>query len=152
MLCGLPGAGKTVLAKRLENDMAAIRFSVDEWMIRLYGHHMPRELLHERLGVIKELLWTVAERAVELERKVILDFGFWKRDERLLFAQRALEVGGEPVLYYLEEPLPVLHERLAVRNRDLPPNTYAVTSEMLEMFAGWFEPPGDDEGFRVVRP
>lgn len=152
MLCGLPGAGKTVLARRLENEMAAIRLSVDEWMIRLYGHHMPRELLHERLRLLKDLLCTVGERAVELDRSVILDFGFWKRDERLLIAQRVREAGGEPVLYYLEEPLPVLQERVELRNQDLPANTYEITPEMLEMFASWFEPPGIDEGFRVVRP
>lgn len=36
LLCGLPGAGKTTLARRLEAGLPAIRFSLDEWMLRLY--------------------------------------------------------------------------------------------------------------------
>jgi predicted kinase len=31
-VCGLPGAGKTTLAKSLKNRLHAIRFSADEWM------------------------------------------------------------------------------------------------------------------------
>jgi len=32
IVCGLPGAGKTTLAKSLEESLRAIRFSADEWM------------------------------------------------------------------------------------------------------------------------
>ncbi|MEK7765765.1 MAG: AAA family ATPase, partial [bacterium] len=32
IVCGLPGSGKTTLAKRLEGQLGAIRFAPDEWM------------------------------------------------------------------------------------------------------------------------
>jgi pantothenate kinase-related protein Tda10 len=32
IICGLPGSGKTTLAKRLEGELQATRFSPDEWM------------------------------------------------------------------------------------------------------------------------
>ena len=35
MLCGLPGSGKTTLAKKLENERQAIRLCPDEWVIAL---------------------------------------------------------------------------------------------------------------------
>lgn len=32
IVCGLPGSGKTTLAKALESKVKAVRFSPDEWM------------------------------------------------------------------------------------------------------------------------
>jgi predicted kinase len=32
LIVGLPGAGKTTLARRLEVERAALRFTPDEWM------------------------------------------------------------------------------------------------------------------------
>jgi predicted kinase len=32
IVCGLPGPGKTTLAKELERRLRAVRFSPDEWM------------------------------------------------------------------------------------------------------------------------
>jgi predicted kinase len=37
LIRGFLGVGKTMLARRLEQDIPAIRFSHDEWMTRLYG-------------------------------------------------------------------------------------------------------------------
>ena len=35
IVCGLPGAGKTTLARKLERNLRAIRLSADEWMEEL---------------------------------------------------------------------------------------------------------------------
>ena len=82
MMCGPTGSGKTTFAKRLEREHNAVRMSVDEWMIALHGHHMPREVFDERLARIKDLLWNMARRLLELGVNVVLDFGFWKRTDR----------------------------------------------------------------------
>ena len=151
MLCGLTGSGKTTWAKRLEREENAVRLSVDEWMIDLHGHHMPREVFDERLRVIKDLLWDVARRLLELEVNVVLDFGFWKRKERLEFRARAQATNATPLLYFFDIPLPELQRRLAARNETLKEGTFEVTPEMLEMFSAWFEPPTESEGFTVRR-
>ena len=151
MMCGLTGSGKTTCAKRLEREHSAVRFSVDEWMIDLYGHHMPREVFDERLALINDLLWNVARRLLALGVNVALDFGFWERAERLEFKNRTEEVGATPLLYFFDIPLSELQRRLAARNETLDEGTYEITPEMLEMFSGWFEPPTESEGFTVVR-
>jgi predicted kinase len=43
MLCGMTGSGKTTFATKLENELPAICFSIDRWMIELYGYHMDRK-------------------------------------------------------------------------------------------------------------
>jgi integrase len=37
LICGLPGAGKTTLARRLEGELPGLRLSPDEWLIRIIG-------------------------------------------------------------------------------------------------------------------
>ena len=150
MMCGLTGSGKTTCAKRLEREHSAVRFSIDEWMIELYGHHMPREVFDERLETLKNLLWSTARRLLALDINVVLDFGFWKRREWLDFEARAQEVRAKPLFYFFDVPLPTLQKRLTLRNSSLSKGTYEITPEMLTLFAGWFEPPTELEELELV--
>ncbi|MFD2175977.1 AAA family ATPase, partial [Veronia pacifica] len=43
-VCGFIGSGKTTYSKILADRQGAFRFSIDEWMIPLYGEHMEREV------------------------------------------------------------------------------------------------------------
>lgn len=81
-MCGLTGSGKTTFAKELELERSAIRFSLNEWMIRLYGHHMSRELFDKRFELCKSLILETAEKLLKVDVDVIRDIGFWKREER----------------------------------------------------------------------
>lgn len=45
MMCGLPGAGKTTLARRLEREHRALRLTPDEWVTPLYGPELSQEAL-----------------------------------------------------------------------------------------------------------
>jgi predicted kinase len=44
MICGSTGAGKTTYAKALANEVGGICFSIDEWMVRLFGEDAPKNL------------------------------------------------------------------------------------------------------------
>ena len=150
LLCGTTGSGKTTLAAELERDLPAIRFSVDDWMIGLFGAHMARELFDARNDTIKELLWRKVERLVALRVNVVLDYGFWRADERAAAARRVVVAGGEPVLVYLDVPVATLAERLERRNAALSPGTFEVTRAMLDLFLAKFEAPTQDEGLEVI--
>jgi hypothetical protein len=41
--CGLPCAGKTRLARQLEQEYAALRLTPDEWHTALFGHDVEEE-------------------------------------------------------------------------------------------------------------
>ena len=82
LIYGYLGAGKTTFARQLERDIPAIRFSHDEWMVRLYGDDPPIEqfaVFYWRIHEQVEAIWL---RCLELGLDVVLDFGFWTRRER----------------------------------------------------------------------
>jgi predicted kinase len=82
LLCGMTGSGKTTLAANLERDYAAVRFSIDEWMIKLYGHQPIQADFDRLMNDIKELISLVVERLMAIGINVILDYGFWQASER----------------------------------------------------------------------
>src|SRR5258707_261610 len=88
LIVGLPGAGKTTKARQLEVEASTLRFTPDEWMKTLFGRNdqATRDILEGRL------IW-IALRALQLHTNVILDFGFWSKDERASLRWFANQLG-----------------------------------------------------------
>lgn len=149
LLIGLPGAGKTTLARRLETEYAALRLTPDEWMNPLFGAGESRD---RRWILESQLLWGVAARALTLGVNVILDYGCWAREERDFFRSRAAELQVCFELHVLDVPLDILWRRLEARNLDLPPDTFPVTRAELETWAGWYEVPAPEELTATEQP
>lgn len=150
MLCGMTGSGKTTLATKLEHELPAICFSIDRWMIELYGHHMNRKDFDLRMAIVKKLIWKTVKRLIALDINVILDYGFWLAKERIEVSSEIRNIGGIPVIYFMNAPLKILKQRLNKRNESLPTGTFEITEEMLNMFMIQFEPPTAKEGIEIV--
>lgn len=141
LMVGLPGAGKTTLAKRLEAERPALRLTPDEWMVTL-GFDGFDEAARAR---VETLQWRVAARALVLGTDVVLDFGFWSREERAEFRRRARSLGAEVAIRFLDVPPSVLRERLAERRASGSWATFPVTERQLDGYLALFEAPTDDE-------
>ncbi len=116
LTCGLPGAGKTALAKQLAADRSAVRLTKDEWLWALGSSpwDMPTQVK------VEHELWHLAQEILRLGLSVVLDFGLWARIERdeMRSTARCLGVGVE--LHYLDVPTDELWRRIEARNSTPP--------------------------------
>lgn len=140
LVCGLPGSGKTTLARQLETT-GAVWLSPDKWMSRIVGTGYD----DARRDAVEAVQWDLAQRLLSLGISVILDNGFWNREERTRYRTRGEELGAEVRLHFLDVPLDELKRRLAERNRSLPNDSFAVSEEDIERWSRLFEPPSVDE-------
>lgn len=142
LICGLPGAGKSTLAAVLERDRRALRLTPDDWIASLFGGDGRDPDTRLR---IEALQFDMALRALSLGLDVVLDNGFWHRSERDAARVRAAAIGADTRLYFMDVPREELKRRLAIRNRNLPANTFVVTAEDIDAWWDLIERPGPDE-------
>lgn len=146
LMIGLPGSGKTTRAKELERQYKALRLTPDEWHLSLFGQDAQEEAHDERHTRVEALMWSVAARALALGVDVILDFGFWGREEREDFRARARSLGAQFRLHYMEVPFDELIRRLIVRNQSIEAGSaFYVSEENMNKWADFFEAPEADE-------
>jgi predicted kinase len=141
VMVGLPAAGKTTLARRIEIDHEALRFTPDEWMIPLFGQSMAEG----KRNVLEGRCIATALRALRLGCNVVLDFGVWATDERTSLRWLASTVGAACELVYLEIGEAEQRDRINRRFESTPHTTFPMTPSDLEEFRTIFQPPGPEE-------
>src|SRR5687768_5829041 len=135
LICGLPGSGKTTLARQLASEVPAVRLCPDEWK-----HALGIDYYDEQMRVrLEKRLWGLGQELLGLGQSVILENGFWAREEReeLRLAARRLGVAVE--LHYLDVPVDELWRRLEIRNEEAKPGTAPIRREDLETWSRQFE-------------
>lgn len=145
LLHGPVGAGKTTFARRLEREIRAVRFTPDEWMVRLYGDRPPVATFQETLDRLYDLIWEHAARVLRTGTDVIMDCGFWTRAARDEARRRAAELGATCRLYAITCPADVARRRVLRRTAESPPGTFWINGPAIDELNGRVEPPAPDE-------
>jgi predicted kinase len=141
LMCGLPGSGKTTLARKLAAEIPAIRLCTDDWQAALKVNHSD-EVFHDRL---EDQLWAFAQELINLGQNVIFEKGLWRRSERDEKRREARELGVDIELHYFDVPVDELARRLETRNVEGNLNACPVTREQVEDYFESFQPPDEAE-------
>jgi predicted kinase len=141
LIVGLPGAGKTTRAKELEISAPALRLTPDEWQLTLFGDRNPPD----KRDLIEGKLVHLGMRAAELGTNVVLDFGFWGRDERSALRWIANAVGARSHVVYLPIDHKEQRRRVTSRFATAPGQTFHMSDVELEQWRAQFQAPDAEE-------
>jgi predicted kinase len=140
LFCGLPGSGKTTIARQRERETGAIRFSTDEWMGDLDVDFF--DPIRDRLQARLDRLW---KQLLERGQSVILEDGTWKRAERDRLRRIASELNVVTEIHYFDLAFDELWRRLEIRNAHPEYGTAPITRELLEECLIRLERPDESE-------
>lgn len=137
LTCGLPGAGKTTLARQLAADRGGLRLSKDEWLWALGSSPWDRPTGEK----VEHELWRVAREVLALGVSVVLDFGLWARTERDEMRTTARDIGVGVELHYLDVPIDELWRRIEARNSAPPWDEEPIGRVDLDEWRSMFQAP-----------
>src|SRR6185369_1713594 len=153
-IAGLPCAGKTTYAEQLKDRRDAALFTLDRWLITLFGRYSIEAVGHmehaRRLYACRELIWEATAELLRRHTDVILDDGFFLRNDRQQYIARARELGIGAELHFIDTPVDTLLARLAARNRAPGAFHFDIAPEHIATFNAFFEPPSDSEGADLI--
>lgn len=149
---GKMGAGKTTRSQQLAAAHNAVLLSEDEWLAALYPGQISSlddylQYSRRLKPQIKQLVQSILTSGTD----VVMDFPGNTRRQRAWFKQLADEVSASVTLMFLDVSDEQCLERIAQRAIEQPERAATDTARMFQQVTRYFEPPGDDEGFEVVR-
>lgn len=147
LLMGLPGAGKSTLARKLEEETGAIRLSSDELRLVIFPRPTFSQTEHDTL-------YQILDRAVEVLMQkgydVIYDANLNRRvhrDEKYALAKKHHE---SVVLWWVKTPAELSRQRrlfeqnhILIPSGDTPENLFDRVARVLEK-------PSNDEPYIIV--
>ncbi len=155
LLCGLTGSGKTTYAEGLIHD-GATKLSIDEEVFNehgRYGVNYPEDQYTEKEVKAKKALEQKLKDLLTSGKSVVLDYGFWKKEDRDYYKKLIEENGGQWKLVYFKADNDELLERLKERNKRTDANALTVTKEMfLNDFVRRFEEPVGEGEEVIIKP
>lgn len=152
ILCGRIASGKTYYANRIKEKKNAIILSVDELMLKLSDSCLGT--MHDDIAGRCELyFYQLAEEIIALDINVVIDFGYWTKNERD-YAKAYFKDKNIPVeLHYIKRDNTKRLEQLQRRNSDLENaisqetihRAYIIKDELRKRLDVKFEEPLPDE-------
>jgi predicted kinase len=139
--CGLPGSGKTTMAKEVAKTTSAVRLNTDEWVAALGVDFWDDAFRHKLQVRLYEHGVTLLKRG----QSIILEDDLWRREERDRHRDVAHQLGAAIELHYFDVPFDELWRRLEARNALGAYDTVPITKELLQACWTKFQRPDEAE-------
>jgi predicted kinase len=156
LICGFIGSGKTTFAKKLEKETGVVRFTKDEWMVKIFGNSpfedkFQNDTFHEYDEKMTKLATEIALRFLKTGTSVIIDDGFWYRKQRDEMRQTLKDIGAVAKLYFIDTPVDVMKARTVKRSENTPKDSFYITEQEFNDYLKMFQLPTDDEEFELIK-
>jgi predicted kinase len=149
---GLPGAGKTTLARALAARLPALAIIEDEWLAALGGTIITVAAYREAATKVRGVIAPMVTSFLALGGTVVMDFaGNTVRDRA--WVRSIFEAAGVAhQLHVLDVPVDECRRRLHARNAARPPGLYFghVADELFDAIVPHIVPPAPDEAFQLA--
>ncbi|OAB37084.1 hypothetical protein PMSD_09780 [Paenibacillus macquariensis subsp. defensor] len=147
MLCGKVGSGKSTYAQTLKERHQAMILSCDDLMLSLFEEELGDQHQHI-LRKSTAYLYHLAEELISIGVNVVLDFGYWSREERIEVRRHFLSKRITTELHYINTPDIQIQQQLHRRNQDITngqSTVYHIDDEMRQYFDSKFDEPTEEE-------
>lgn len=151
LLCGFIGSGKTTFARELEKETGALRFTKDEWMVKIFGNNPPKDKFAEYDNNMNKLTTETALTCLKAGVSVIIDDGFWYRKQRDEMRQTLIEIGAIAKFYYIDTPVEIMKLRTIKRSENPGTDSFYITEEEFNNYLKMFQTPGNDEEIITIK-
>ena len=148
LMCGFIGFGKTTIAKRLEKELPAVRFTHDEIMLERYGRNP--EDFQVKYKLVDEDIRKRAEQAILHGQNVIMDYGFWNRETRKEYWEWAKTLTEDVFFEAVECDVELAKKRALKRSFENSQELF-IDDNCFDVLLKKYEPISDDEKIIVNR-
>lgn len=145
LISGFVGSGKTTFARKLEKETGAIRFTKDEWIIRIFGNDPNFKEFDKYDEKMTSLSNDLAIQCLKAGLDVIIDNGFWSRTQRDQMRERIKEIGAHFQFYSIQCPYQIMRQRIIYRNQNLTGDSFFIKEETFDYYWSHFEAMDADE-------
>lgn len=150
LVVGCTGAGKSTYARALADQLGALRFSIDEWMVALFWADSPQPIefawTMERVNRCEAQIFATARQAATRGIPAVLDLGFTTKAHRDKFRALGAEAGLSAVVHFVDVPADVRWRRVEQRNAEQGETfSLKVDRAMFDFMEGLWEPPSELE-------
>lgn len=123
MVCGLPGTGKTTVAKELESITGGIVIRTDEIRKQIFSDPQYTEKEKQK---VYDAFFRTAESLLRTGRNVILDATFYKKEQRKAAVDMARKAGSGALVIEVRCDERTVEKRLRKRKGGLSDADYGV--------------------------
>ena len=147
LICGKICSGKSTYAEQLRVQNNAVLLSTDEITLALFGQHCG-DKHDDYVERTQNYLFNKSLEFVEVGINVVLDWGFWMKEERDYAREFYNSRNIEREFHYVDISDETWKARLRKRNSEVSAektSAYYIDDNLAEKFASIFEEPSEDE-------